>query len=96
MEHGQSAAQNELLGINRLAINNVAEDLANLDGISEVYSVGGRYDLIAIARIAHNDDLARLVTSQMREIDGITDTETMLAFRAHSRHDLETMFSVGL
>ena len=85
-----------LLKADRLAINNVAEDLASLDGVSEVYSVGGRYDLIAIVRVAHNDDLARLVTNQMREIEGITDTETMLAFRAHSRHDLETMFSVGL
>jgi DNA-binding Lrp family transcriptional regulator len=85
-----------LLKADRRAINNVAEHLASVDGVSEVYSVGGRYDLIAIVRVAHNDDLAELVTGRLREIDGITDTETMLAFRAHSRHDLETMFSVGL
>lgn len=85
-----------LVNADRLAINNVAEHLASVEGISEVYSVGGRYDLIAIVRVAHNDDLAELVTARLREIDGITHTETMLAFRAHSRHDLETMFSVGL
>ena len=85
-----------LLKADRRSINNVAEHLASVDGVSEVYSVGGRYDLIAIVRVAHNDDLAELVTGRLRESDGITDTETMLAFRAHSRHDLETMFSVGL
>ncbi len=85
-----------LINAERLAIGSVGEELAAVPGISEVYSVGGRYDLIAIVRVAHNDDLAHLVTERLREIDGIADTETMLAFRTHSRHDLETMFSVGL
>ncbi len=85
-----------LLKADRQAINDVAESLASVDGVSEVYSVGGRYDLVAIVRVAHNDDLAELVTGRLRRIDGITETETTLAFRAHSRHDLETMFSVGM
>ena len=85
-----------LLKVARQSINDVAGRMADLEGISEVYSVGGRYDLIAIARLPNNDALAKLVTEGMRELDGVLDTETMLAFKAHSRHDLETMFSVGM
>ena len=85
-----------LINADRLAINRVAEQLAEADGVSEVYSVGGRYDLIVVVRVRTNDELADLVTNKMRNVDGITATETMLAFRAHSRHDLETMFSVGM
>ena len=85
-----------LLKVARQSINDVAGRMADLEGISEVYSVGGRYDLIAIARLPNNDALAKLVTEGMRELDGVLDTETMRAFKAHSRHDLETMFSVGM
>ena len=85
-----------LLSVERGAINEVAQQLAGLNGISEVYSVGGRYDLVAILRVRDNDALARLVTEQMLHIDGIADSETLIAFRAFSRHDLESMFAVGL
>jgi DNA-binding Lrp family transcriptional regulator len=85
-----------LLKVERGAINEVAQQLAGLDGISEVYSVGGRYDLVAILRVRDNDALARLVTEQMLHIDGIADSETLIAFRAFSRHDLESMFALGL
>jgi DNA-binding Lrp family transcriptional regulator len=85
-----------LLKIARGRINEVASELAELDGISEVFSVGGRYDLVAIIRVGSNDAMASLVTEQMLKVDGITDSETLLAFRAFSRHDLESMFSLGL
>ncbi|MFN2123791.1 MAG: Lrp/AsnC family transcriptional regulator [Candidatus Promineifilaceae bacterium] len=78
------------------AINQVAEELAGLKGITEVFSVGGRYDLIAILRVADNDTLAELVTEHMLHVEGITDSETLIAFRVFSRHDLESMFSIGL
>jgi DNA-binding Lrp family transcriptional regulator len=58
--------------------------------------VSGNFDLIAIARVRTNDDLASLVTQKMVAITGITKTETMLAFQAFSRHDLEAMFAVGM
>ena len=77
-------------------INRVAEDLAGLRGITEVFSVGGRYDLIAILRVTDNDTLAELVTEHMLQVEGITDSETLIAFRVFSRHDLESMFSIGL
>jgi DNA-binding Lrp family transcriptional regulator len=85
-----------LLKVEWGAINEVAQQLAELQGISEVYSVGGRYDLVALLRVQDNDGLARLVTEQMLQIPGITDSETLIAFRAFSRHDLESMFAVGL
>lgn len=85
-----------LINAERSKINALAEQLADVEGISEVYSVSGSYDLIAIARIATNDELAELVTNKMYELEGIEKTETMLAFKAFSRHDLERMFSLGM
>jgi DNA-binding Lrp family transcriptional regulator len=85
-----------LIKTERTAINNVATQLTELEGISEAYSVSGSYDLVAIARVQTNDDLADLVTSRMLTIDSITHSETMLAFKAYSPHDLEAMFMVGM
>ncbi|NOR26786.1 MAG: Lrp/AsnC family transcriptional regulator [Desulforhopalus sp.] len=85
-----------LMNVERTKINEVAEQLEGTPGISEVYSVSGNYDLIAIVRVATNEDLANLVTNKMRAIKEIEKTETMLAFKAYSRHDLEAMFSVGM
>ena len=85
-----------LINAERNKINEVAEKLQEITGVSEVYSVSGKYDLVAIIRVKNNDDLADLVTKQMLAIDGIAKTETMLAFQAYSRHDLEAMFAVGM
>jgi len=84
-----------LMRVRRDRINAVAESLAEMEGVSEVYSVGGRYDLVAIIRVPNNDALAEVVTQQMASIEGIESTETLIAFRAFSRHDLEAMFSIG-
>ena len=85
-----------LLTVKRGKINEVAETLAGMDGVSEVYSVGGRYDLVAIIRVKDNDALAELVTNHMLLVKGIKDSETLIAFRVFSRHDLESMFSIGM
>jgi len=84
-----------LLKVSRERINAVAQELASMRGISEVFSVGGRYDLVAILRVKNNEALAELVTEQMLKVPGILDTETLIAFRAYSEHDLESMFSIG-
>jgi DNA-binding Lrp family transcriptional regulator len=84
-----------ILKVAREHINETAQKLSDLEGMSEVFSVSGRYDLIAIARVKDNDELADLVTGKMLKVEGIIDSETMLAFRTYSRHDLESMFSVG-
>ncbi|MGA2451098.1 MAG: Lrp/AsnC ligand binding domain-containing protein [Polyangiaceae bacterium] len=73
----------------------VAEALADIAGISEVYSVAGRHDLVAILRVRQADDMARLVTIEVGRVVGIVETETLFAFRAYSRHDLEVAFSLG-
>ena len=83
-----------LFNVDRRRINDIAEQLAGMEEISEVYSVSGNYDLVAIVRVDGNDDLAALVTGRLVQLDGIEKTDTMLAFKAYSRHDLEAMFSV--
>ena len=85
-----------LLNTKRGQINDVAEMLAGMDGVSEVFSVAGQYDLVAIIRVRNNDALAALVTEQMLAVKGITRSETLIAFRVFSRHDLESMFSIGI
>jgi len=85
-----------LLTVDRAQINSVALKLAEMKRISEVYSVAGRYDLVAILRVKTNEELADLVTGQMLRTPGIQKSETLIAFRAYSRHDLEAMFSIGL
>ena len=83
-----------LMNVKRIKINEIADQLAGLNEISEVYSVTGNYDLVAIVRTKTNDDIAELVTNHLVKIDGIEKTDTMLAFKAYSRHDLEAMFSI--
>ncbi len=85
-----------LLQIARDKVNSVGETLAALPGITEVYSVAGRYDLVAVIRVQTNDALAELVTEKIRQVDGILDSETLIAFRVYSKHDLEKMFSIGM
>ena len=85
-----------LIECEKAKINPIAEALAEVQGISEVYSVAGRVDLVAVIRVPNNEGLADVVTSQMLKIPGITRTETLIAFRVFSRHDLEQMFSIGV
>jgi DNA-binding Lrp family transcriptional regulator len=85
-----------MLTVARDKVNSVAETLADMDGITEVYSLAGRYDLAVIIRVRDNDQLAEVVTNHMLKVQGILTSETLMAFRVHSRHDLESMFSIGL
>ncbi|NBB74890.1 MAG: Lrp/AsnC family transcriptional regulator [Bacteroidetes bacterium] len=85
-----------LLNTERDKVNDVADELVTLRGVSEVHSVAGRYDLVAILRVASNDALAALVTEKIRGIAGITDSETLIGFRVYSAHDLERLFSIGM
>ncbi len=85
-----------LLTVTRNKVNAVAETLADMEGITEVYSLAGRYDLAVVIRVRDNDQLAEVVTNHMLKVEGILTSETLVAFRVHSRHDLESMFSIGL
>lgn len=84
-----------LLVVEKSRVNEVAEQLVDLQGITEVYSVAGQYDLVAIARVRDNDGIADAVTRQMLKIDGIVRSETLISFRVFSRYDLERIFSIG-
>ena len=77
------------------AVPEVAEALAGLEGVSEVYSVAGDVDLIVIVRVPRHDDLAEVITGRLSKTPGVRATSTHVAFRAYSRHDLERAFSLG-
>lgn len=77
-------------------IPEVAEAIAALDGVSEVYSVTGQIDLLVMVRVSQHDEIASVVADRLNKVDGVTSTETHIAFRAYSRHDLESAFSLGL
>jgi DNA-binding Lrp family transcriptional regulator len=77
------------------AIPEVAENLANLDGVSEVYSVAGNVDLIAIVRVRQFEQIAEVIANDISKVPGVVNTESHIAFRAYSRHDLEQAFAIG-
>ncbi|HEX9259552.1 MAG TPA: Lrp/AsnC ligand binding domain-containing protein [Acidimicrobiales bacterium] len=74
----------------------LAESLADLPEVAEVYSVAGEYDLVAVVRVRHHDDLADVVTKHIAALDGIVRTRTLIAFRAYSRADLDAMWAIGV
>lgn len=76
-------------------IPEVAEAIAALDGVSEVYSVTGQIDLIVLVRVRNHDDIAAVVADRVNKVEGVIETETHIAFRAYSRHDLESAFALG-
>lgn len=69
--------------------------LAEVDGVAEAYSVTGGWDFVAIVRVPRHELLATVISGQIANIPGVTRTQTMVAFEAYSRHDLEAMFDVG-
>ena len=77
-------------------IPEVAEAIAALDGVSEVYSVTGEIDLIVLVRVKAHEEVADVVADRLNKVPGVLSTETHIAFRAYSRHDLEAAFSLGL
>ncbi|MEP6799902.1 MAG: Lrp/AsnC ligand binding domain-containing protein [Lapillicoccus sp.] len=77
-------------------IPEVAQAIADLQGVTEVYSVTGGADLIAMVRVREHDALADVIADQLNKVDGVIGTETHIAFRTYSKHDLEAAFSLGL
>ena len=77
-------------------IPEVAQAIAELDGVSEVYSVAGDADLIAMVRVRQHDELASVIADRLNKVQGVIGTNTHIAFRTYSRHDLEAAFSLGL
>lgn len=85
-----------LINARRDRIQETAEALNSFVGVTEVYSVAGDFDLIAVIRAKTNDQLADLITGSMLKLPGIERTRTVIAFRAYSKYDLDRMFSIGM
>ncbi|MFB7500645.1 Lrp/AsnC family transcriptional regulator [Streptomyces sp. NPDC056161] len=77
-------------------IPEIAEQIAGLDSVSEVFSVTGTYDLIAMVRVGQHEDLAEVIPGRISKIQGVQATDTHVAFRTYSQHDLEAAFAIGL
>jgi DNA-binding Lrp family transcriptional regulator len=76
-------------------IPETAEKIAQLPAVSEVYSVTGEFDLVALVRVRQHDELGDVIPGSLNKVDGVTHTETHIAFRTYSRHDLEAAFAIG-
>jgi len=77
-------------------IPDVAQAIADLEAVTEVYSVTGNVDLVAMVRVRAHEQLADVITGQLNKVPGVVSTDTHLAFRTYSRHDLEAAFSIGM
>ncbi len=84
-----------LIEAERDALSTLGTDLADIEGVAEAYSVTGDWDFVAIVRVPDHEQLASVVTGQIGQLPGVTRTQTMVAFAAYSRHDLEALFSLG-
>jgi DNA-binding Lrp family transcriptional regulator len=76
-------------------IPEAAGAIAAIEGVSEVYSVAGEFDLVAVVRVPEHDELAKVIPGGIAKVEGVERTETLIAFQVYSRHDLERMFSIG-
>jgi DNA-binding Lrp family transcriptional regulator len=76
-------------------IPEAAGAIAEIDGVSEVYSVAGEFDLVAIVRVAGHDELEKVIPGGISKVGGVDRTEKLIAFQVYSKHDLERMFSIG-
>jgi DNA-binding Lrp family transcriptional regulator len=76
-------------------IPEVAQTIAEIDGVSEVYSITGEFDLLAMVRVAQYDQVAEVIAGRLNKVAGVLHTETHMAFRTYSKHDLDAAFSIG-
>ena len=84
-----------LVEAERSAMATLGQELADIDGVGGVYSVTGEWDFVAIVRVPRHEMLADVVTGELVKLPGVSRTQTMVAFEVFSRHDLESMFSIG-
>jgi DNA-binding Lrp family transcriptional regulator len=84
-----------LIEVERDAMTTFGGSLADLEGVTEAWSVTGDWDFVAIVRVARHEQLAEVITGQVLQLPGVARTQTMVAFEAFSNHDLEALFSIG-
>jgi DNA-binding Lrp family transcriptional regulator len=76
-------------------IAEAAQAIADIEGVTEVYSVAGEFDLVAIVRVAEHEELANVIPQGIARVEGVERTETLIAFQVYSKHDLDRLFSIG-
>jgi DNA-binding Lrp family transcriptional regulator len=84
-----------LIEAERDALSTLGGELADIEGVAEAYSVTGQWDFVAIVRVPDHEQLADVVTDRVGQLSGVVRTQTMVAFAAFSKHDLEALFSIG-
>lgn len=84
-----------MMNAERDRIAAIPDELLKVPGVTEVYSIAGDYDLVAMVRVKEAEDLAGVVTEQFAKVKGITRTMTLIAFKCYSNYDLEHMFQIG-
>lgn len=85
-----------LINVERPRLKTIADDLLAIEGVAEVYSVAGPFDMIAIVRVKEHEQLSDLVTERIGALEGINDTETLIAFRSFSKKDLGMLWDIGV
>jgi DNA-binding Lrp family transcriptional regulator len=85
-----------LINVQRGQVNEIAQSLLEIEGVAEVYSVTGEYDLVALLRLHKYEDLAEVVTNHMVQLSGITKTNTLMAFQCYSKADLQQAWDIGV
>jgi DNA-binding Lrp family transcriptional regulator len=84
-----------LIEAERDAMATLGGQLADTEGVGAAYSVTGDWDFVALVHLARHEQLAEVVTGKIHALPGVVKTQTMVAFEAFSRHDLESLFSIG-
>jgi DNA-binding Lrp family transcriptional regulator len=84
-----------LIQADRDALTTLGGTIAELEGVAEAYSVTGEWDFVAIVRVPRHEQLAEVISGRLVQLDGVSRTQTMVAFEVFSEHDLEAMFSIG-
>ena len=85
-----------LINVERPRLKTIADDLLAIDGVTEVYSVAGPFDMIAVVRVKEHEQLSDLVTERIGALEGINDTETLIAFRSFAKKDLGMLWDIGV
>lgn len=85
-----------LMNVARPRLKSIADDLLAIEGIAEVYSVAGPFDMVAIARVKQHEDLNDLVTEHIAALEGIESTETLIAFKTFAKKDLGLLWDIGV
>jgi DNA-binding Lrp family transcriptional regulator len=85
-----------LINVERPRLRSIADDLLAIEGVTEVYSVAGPFDIVAIVRVKEHEQLSDLVTEKIGALEGIEDTDTLIAFRAFSKKDLGMLWDIGV